>query len=104
MKKKFQHTPDSAARAIRTGYDTGRLGRLAKTLADYDEQNAAREEAPAQRPVSGPWLNTYQCARLVCEQVGEKYATADIIAAIEKHFPELFADYWENLFAAAKSA
>lgn len=101
MSKKIVHTPLSAAEAIRTLCESGKLGKkIAKTEADYWEERAeAAALPPSQRPVQGSFLNAYVASSLVTEQCPKNTPQNEIRIAIEQVFPELFADYWEKVMA-----
>jgi len=88
--KKFQHTPLSAAKALRIGFEKN----VAKTQADYFKQQQ-RE---------GFWLTTWNLSQLIYEQCGVKMGGATIEfseqvkQAMIDVFPELWAEYWEEVF------
>ena len=99
MKNKgFHHTPDSACEAIRAGFECGRLGKIARTLEEYHTQQKARQAAGLWGWTE--WADVHHVSSLVKEQCGAEAVTPEIAAAMERHFPELFADYWENLCAS----
>ena len=77
--KRFQHTPDSAARAIRRLVND----QIPQTIYDFADK-----------------INAFQVYQLVKEQCGIETSTPEIRDAIEGNFPELFADYWENLVSS----
>jgi len=79
-RKRFQHTPESAAKALRVGFED----QVAKTWTDYY----------AERCGAG-FLNCYQFAKLVQEQASCGFKEASL--ALETAIPELFADYWQQL-------
>lgn len=75
--RKFQHTPETAAKAVRVLCEDI----IAKTWEQYHG--------------SGKQLNSYEAAKLVQEQCGCDFRTAAL--ALEPVIPELFAEYWEAL-------
>lgn len=88
------HTPLSAARAVRSLMSPN----IARTWADY-QRHTAHE---------GHWLNAYDAAKLVQEQVNgidrAKGGVADgpcsfreASEAVAEVIPELFAEYWSGL-------
>jgi hypothetical protein len=78
-KAKFQHTPESAAKAMRVGFEK----QIAKTWADYEAERNG-----------GPFMNCYQFGKLVQEQADCSFREA--VTALQSAIPELFADYWEH--------
>jgi hypothetical protein len=98
---KLYHTPESAAQAVRAMFEAE--GRIAKTWDDYHLQIAELHKIPpAQRGLSGSWLNSFLAAKLVQEQCNGAGKSepitfeiaSDAVAAV---IPELFAEYWEHL-------
>jgi hypothetical protein len=78
--KRFKHTPLSAAKALRIGFEN----QIAKSWDDYfaERRGAA-------------FLNCYQFGKLVQEQAGCTFREACL--ALEFVAPELFAEYWDAL-------
>jgi hypothetical protein len=76
---RFKHTPLSAAKALRIGFES----MIAKTWDDYfaERQGAA-------------FLNCYQFGKLVQEQSDCTFREA--CKALETVVPELFAEYWDT--------
>jgi hypothetical protein len=98
---KIYHTPETAAQAVRAMFEAD--GRIAKTWDDYHAQLAELHKIPpAQRGLSGSWLNSFLAAKLVQEQCNGPGKSepitfeiaSDAVAAV---IPELFAEYWEAL-------
>lgn len=82
--KKFQHTPQSAAKAVRVLLEST----IAKTWPEYFD-GAHR-------------ANAYEAAKLVQEQVygvGKNDTDSFKVSmlAVQEIMPELFAEYWENI-------
>lgn len=115
----FHHTPLTAAKAIRQLVEAD----IPKTLEDFEAQQLETQERvmlagpPAQRGLSGRWMNSYKIYLLVKEQCNglphiagmrqpktprPQYDGSEIQQAIQKVFPELFSDYVEALFEAEK--
>lgn len=96
--KSFHHTPVSAAKAIRAGYESGRLGKLAKTWADYWQQQAEHRRGTT----GGIWANAYTAALLVQEQCNgagkrEPVTFKQASEAVADILPELFGEYWDAM-------
>jgi hypothetical protein len=101
-----KHNPHTASLAVRALLE--RTSRIAKTLADGRERDAHLHSLkPAQRPWDSTWANAWQAYRLTAEQVhGPTHiltgAEAQAIhEAVQVAMPELFADYWEELYHKA---
>jgi hypothetical protein len=94
-----EHTPESAARAIRALFE----GRIAVTWDHYFEQaQELKALAPARRPFGGAWLTSYHAAKLVQEQCNGPSRELPIsfeaaATALANVIPELFAEYWMTL-------
>lgn len=82
--KRFQHTPQTAARAVRALYAEN----IARTWDQYFDHQA-------KKPTARYWLTSYEAAKLVQEQCGCEFRAASL--ALESVIPELFAEYWEAL-------
>ena len=91
--KKFKHTPLSAAKALRVGFES----LIAKTTGDYLSQQYH----------VGSWLDAFRFSILVYEQCGYNLVRGDRVPkgfslrvrkAVEQVCPEFFAEYWEKIF------
>ena len=88
---KFQHTPESAAKAVRAMMDEY----IPKTLEQYLDRNNYNI------------FNAYNAAKLVQEQCNgpqkEEPCTFEMAAAaLEDAIPELWAEYYDKLVDADK--
>jgi len=84
-------------------------GKIAATWPEYfQQQQETFRLPPTSRALSGTWLNSLKALILVREQcngikrAGAKprkiqYTDEEIMAAIGKIIPELFAEYWEAI-------
>lgn len=80
MAQHRKRTPLSVAKSLRIALD----GMIAKTWDDYHAERNG-----------GTFLNGYQFAKLVQEQVDCSFRAATV--AMGRVVPELFADYWATL-------
>jgi hypothetical protein len=87
--KNFKHTPLSAAKALRLAFEK----HIAKTWDDYFIQQAQRRENPS---LQGKFWDLCNFGQLVKEQA--KCTSEEASLAMQEVMPELFAEYWDNLY------